>query len=153
MYGGYNWGHGILYVDNPYRGQSNTGNMNFRLQVTSRLRTELSTVVSNFTDPADNLEVFNVKIFRGRTTYQFTDRFSVRHILEHNTQDGTLGNNILLTYRLNAGTVLFVGYDDRYQRGSSIENGFFLTRQLQRTNRAFLANSLICSDTDLARSV
>ena len=136
-YGGYNWGHGILYGDNPYRGQSNTGNMTFRLQATSRLRSELSAVVSDFTDPVDQSEVFDVKIFRIRTTYQFTDRFSMRHILEHNTQDVTLGNNILLTYRLNAGTVLFVGYEDRYQRGSSIENGFFLTRQLQRTNRAF----------------
>jgi len=49
----------------------------------------------------------------------------------------TLGNNLLLTYRINVGTVAFLGYDDRYQRGSRIDNLLFKTTKLQRTNRAF----------------
>ena len=78
-----------------------------------------------------------MKIFRSRTTYQFTDRLQLRHIMEHNTQDTTLGNNILMTYRINAGTVVFLGYDDRFQRGNQIEDAMMLTMDLQRTNRAF----------------
>ena len=83
------------------------------------------------------MEVFDVKIFRTRTTYQFTNRLLLRHIMEHNTFAGTLGNNVLLTYRINAGTVAFLGYDDRYRQGFQIDEGFFPTHRLERTNRAF----------------
>ena len=138
LYGGYNWGDGILYDEaNPYVGRSKGGTVNLRLQATSRLRAELTTVLSDFHNPLDNTEVFDVKIFRSRTTYQFTDRLQLRHIMEHNTQDTTLGNNILMTYRINAGTVVFLGYDDRFQRGNQIEDAMMLTMDLQRTNRAF----------------
>ena len=92
---------------------------------------------SNFVDPLDDSEVFDVKIYRTRTTYQFTDRLLLRHIMEHNTQSLTLGNNILLTYRINAGTVAFLGYDDRFQGGNRIDEGLFPSRALMRTNRAF----------------
>ena len=137
LFGGYNWGHGILYDEvNPYRGQSVSGNVNFRVQPTSRLRTELRTVFSSFVDPLGGAEIYDVKILRGRTTYQFTDRLLLRHILEHNTWDLTLGNNLLMTYRINAGTVLFLGYDDRFRDGTKIDSVLFPMMALQRTNRA-----------------
>ena len=46
-------------------------------------------------------------------------------LMEHNTLDVTLGNNLLMTYRLNAGTVLFLGYDDRFQQGDRIDSLVF----------------------------
>ncbi len=138
IYGGYNWGDGILYADDPYLGRSTIGNVNFRFQPTTRLRTEFTMVSSDFVNPAGGADVFNVRIFRTRTTYQFTDRLLARHIAEHNTQSVTVGNNVLLTYRINAGTVVFLGYDDRFQRGSRIDDGLtFPTTALLRTNRAF----------------
>ena len=138
LFGGYNWGHGILYDDvNPYRGQSVSGNVNFRVQPTPRLRTELRTVFSDFVDPRSGAEVYDVKIYRGRTTYQFTDRLMLRHIVEHNTWQTTLGNNLLMTYRINAGTVLFLGYDDRFRDGMELNPVIFQLAALQRTNRAF----------------
>ncbi|SVA76418.1 uncharacterized protein METZ01_LOCUS129272, partial [marine metagenome] len=55
--------------------------------------------------------------------------------------------NLLLTYRVNSGTVFYVGYDDHYQQGDLIEdasgnaaylgNSEFFTTDLLRTNRAF----------------
>ena len=78
----------------------------------------------------------DVKIFRTRTTYQFTDRLLLRYILEHNTFGKTLGNNLLMTYRINAGTVAFLGYDDRYRQGRRIDEILFPTAAFQRTNRA-----------------
>ena len=135
--GGINWGDGIFYGTDPFLGRSTSGNFLFRLNATSRLRTELTGIFSSFADPIADSEVFNVKMFRTRTTYQFTDRLLLRHIMEHNTLAVTLGNNLLLTYRINAGTVAFLGYDDRYQRGSRIDNLLFKTTKLQRTNRAF----------------
>ena len=137
IYGGYNWGDGILYADDPYLGRSTIGNVNFRFQPTSRLRTEFNMVSSDFVNPVDQANIFNVRIFRTRSTYQFTDRLLVRHIAEHNTQSVTVGNNVLFTYRINAGTVLFLGYDDRFQRGTRIDSLLFPFTSLQRTNRAF----------------
>jgi len=134
--GGINWGDGVFYGTDPFLGRSTSGNFLFRLNATSRLRTELTGIFSSFADTIADSEVFNVKIFRTRTTYQFTDRLLLRHIMEHNTLAVTLGNNLLLTYRINAGTVAFLGYDDRYQRGSRIDNFLFRTTRLQRTNRA-----------------
>ena len=153
IYGGYNWGDGILYrhddygVDAPYLGWTTVGNVNFRFQPTSRLRTEFTMVSSDFVNPDSGIDVYNVRIYRTRTTYQFTDRLLARYILEHNTDAATLGNNVLFTYRVNAGTVIFLGYDDRYQRGDLIRgtdnqlaylgNPYFATPDLLRKNRAF----------------
>ncbi len=132
-----NGGDGVFFSDAPFLGRSTNGNVSLYLRPTSRLRTELRAISSRFVDPTNDAEIFDVKIYRWRATYQFTDRLLLRHILEHNTLSGTLGNNVLLTYRINTGTVVFLGYDDRYQQGLQIDEGFFPTTQLERTNRAF----------------
>jgi hypothetical protein len=77
-----------------------------------------------------------VKIYRALTTYQFTDRLTARNITEINSYTGSLGINLLATYRVNAGTVFYVGYDDRYQQGDKFETLRFPTARYQRTNRA-----------------
>jgi hypothetical protein len=81
-------------------------------------------------------EVLDVKIFRSRTTFQFTNRLLARNILEYNTFDRTLGANVLLTYRVNAGTVFFIGYDDHYREGRRINELMYPTGSLMRENRA-----------------
>ena len=134
---GVNWGDGVLFGDDPFLGRSRGGNLTLIFRPTSRLRMDLRGIFSQFVDPRDETELFDIKILRNRSTYQFTDRFLVRHILEHNTWSGTVGNNLLLTYRINTGTVMFLGYDDRYQQGSRISDAMFpRTRLLERTNRA-----------------
>jgi len=135
--GGANWGDGIFFSAAPFLGQAVTGNFLISARPSPRLRTELTGTFSRFVDPLDGSEVFDVKIFRTRATYQFTDHLLLRHILEHNTQAVTLGNNLLLTYRINAGTVVYLGYDDRYEAGSRINPVWFRSRRLERTNRAF----------------
>ena len=134
---GANGGDGIFFSDSPFLGRSTSGNVSIHVRPTSRLRTELRSVFSRFVDPANDVEIYDVQIYRWRATYQFTDRLLLRHILEYDTFSGTLGNNLLLTYRINAGTVAFLGYDDRYQQGAQIDEGVFPTSQFARTNRAF----------------
>ena len=139
VFGGVNGGDGILFSDSPYLGRSTAMNIGVFARPTSRLSTQINAISSRFVNPVGHAEVFDVKIFRTRTTYQFTERFLLRHIVEHNTLSMTVGNNLLLTYRINAGTVAFLGYDDRFQRGSRINDLLFLTTALQRTNRAVFA--------------
>ena len=101
---------------------------------------------SRFTDPrAGDDVVFDVIIFRALTTYQFTNRFLLRNISEYNSFDKTLGLNFLFTYRVNAGTAFYVGYDDRYQQadhfefdpdGDGVFEQPFQTMDFTRTNRA-----------------
>ena len=139
--GRYNWGDEIRYGDAPILGDGSDVNLFVNIRPFSRLQTQLNTNTSRLLDPTDLSEVFNVKIFRALTTYQFTDRLVLRNILEHNTFNRTLGANVLLTYRVNSGTVFFVGYDDRYQQGNLIldddDESVFLTTDMLRTNRAF----------------
>ena len=124
--------------ENPYLGSETGWNAFINLRLIPQLESRINLNTNQFKDLHNpNDSVFDVKILRAQTTYQFTDRLLLRHIMEHNTQAVTVGNNILFTYRLNAGTVAFLGYDDRYQRGTRIDNILFQTTQLQRTNRAF----------------
>jgi len=136
---GFNVGDGILFSDSPFLGRSTAYNVIVSAKPTTRLSTRIRAISSRFVNPVGNAELFDVKIFRTETTYQFTERFLLRHIMEHNTLSMTLGNNLLLTYRINAGTVAFLGYDDRFQRGTRINDTLFLTTALQRTNRAVFA--------------
>ena len=112
-----------------------------------RLQSQIFINSSRLVDPFNDTEVFDIKIYRAQSTFQFTDRLLLRNIMEYNTFDRTVGANVLFTYRVNSGTVFFIGYDDHYQQGDLIldsdGDSAFLGRQelfttdLLRTNRAF----------------
>ncbi len=86
-----------------------------------------------------------MKILRARTDIQFTDRLALRNIVEFNTLNETFDFNVLVNYRINAGTVFYVGYDDHYMQADLIEGDrdgdgsddqLFFSDELRRTNRA-----------------
>ena len=56
--------------------------------------------------------------------------------MEYNTFDKRLLANILGTYRVNAGTVFFAGYDARYDQGDRFDGQLFPNNRLLRTNHA-----------------
>ena len=83
--------------------------------------------------------MFDIQVLRALTTFQFTERLLLRNILEHNSFDRTLDGNLLLTYRVNSGTVFYLGYDGHYQqenRLDPLDPMRFLTQRYRRTNRA-----------------
>ena len=141
--GSLDWGDGIFFSENPFLGRSTGGRILASVRPFSRLQSDISLDFSHLRDPNTGTDVFDVKILRALTTYQFTERFLFRNIMEYNTFDKTLDANILFTYRVNSGTVLFMGYDDHYQQGDFIDFGetlaerFLVTDRLRRTNRAF----------------
>ena len=137
-----------IYYDEerPYLGRDFGWNGFLNVRFMSRLSTRIFVDTNRFVDVTAGDElVFDVNIFRTQTTYQFTDRLLFRNISEYYSFDQKLSLNFLLTYRINAGTVFYVGYDDRYQQGDLIErdaNGdgiddrYFPTTSMLRTNRA-----------------
>ena len=119
--GYYEYGDLVRYVENPYLGRGSTGSFFAALRPLSRFQSEINLRTSDFIDPrtGDDL-VFDVKILRALSTYQFTDRFLLRNISEYNTFDKTVDLNLLFTYRLNAGTAFYIGYDDHYRQADQI---------------------------------
>ena len=134
--GFFNWGDQVRYGDDPFLGNGATATLFASVRPMSRLNADLNFITSRLHDPRSAEQVFDVKIYRALTTYQFTNRLLLRNILEYNAFSGTLAANLLVTYRVNAGTVFFVGYDDHYQQGDLIDSTIFPTTRFEQTNRA-----------------
>ena len=135
--GGFNWGDQINFSATPFLGRSTGGRAMIFLRPFSRLQSSITANLSRLVDPRTDAEVFDVKIFRTETTYQFTERLLLRNIMEYNTFVRTLDANLLVTYRVNSGTVFYVGYDDHYEQGNRIDPLLFPTNEFRQTNRAF----------------
>ena len=151
--GFYRYGDEVRYQENPFLGRGGSGGMFITLRPVSRFQSQINLNTSRLIDPrvdpnvGDPL-VFDVTIVRALSTYQFTDRLAYRNIIEFNTLQRTAGLNMLVSYRVNAGTVFYIGYDDRYRQadrilgedfdGDGIADYLFPSVDtLQRTNRAF----------------
>ena len=145
--GYYRRGDEVKYQENPYLGKGGSGSIYASVRPVSRFQSELNLSVSDFIDLRSGAEtIFDVKILRTLSTYQFTDRLLLRNITEYNTFDRKFALNWLFTYRVDAGTAFYVGYDDHYQQadrlygdlnGDGFEEQLFPNLMLmQRTNRA-----------------
>ena len=147
--GFFSYGDQVRYQENPFLGRGGSGGMFITVRPVSRFQSQINLNVSRLLDPRNEDElVFDVKILRALSTYQFSDRLALRNIAEFNTLQRTLGLNLLVSYRVNAGTVFYIGYDDRYQQadlilgddldGDGIQDYLFPSiTALERTNRAF----------------
>ena len=134
-----NIGDEIRFVPSPYLGHTSVFNATVTLRPSSRFQSLVTLNTTRFTDVRTDVVDFDVKIIRALTTYQFTPRLLVRNIVEANSLNKTAGLNLLVTYRVNAGTVAFVGYDDRYRQGNRVNATVFPTDEYRRTNRAIFA--------------
>ncbi len=149
--GGFGWGDEVYFDEaNPFLGRSSGLRMFVNFRPVSRFAANINITTSRFTDPQrlfisglnegerdENGLIFSVNILRALSTYQFTDRLLLRNITEFNTHDQTLGLNFLVTYRVNAGTVFFVGYDDHYRQREQFDDQVNITGTgYQQTNRA-----------------
>ena len=81
--------------------------------------------------------IFDNHLLRSRLNYQFTRELSLRLIVDYNAvlpnssligldREKQFSSDILLTYLVNPGTALYVGYTDRYENlaldpGRSVE--------------------------------
>jgi hypothetical protein len=126
-------------VPNAFLGKLLDYSITATFRPTSRLESRLLVDGNRFSDPLLGRDEFHVKILRWTSTYQFTPRLLIRNIWELNTgagSDHTMFENILVTYRVNSGTVFYVGYDDRYREGNAINSQIFSDPTYRRTNRA-----------------
>jgi hypothetical protein len=129
----------------PFLGRETGVRVDFTLRPIPSVQARLSVDRSRFVDTANATEIFNVNVFRAQITYQATRPLGFRSISQYDTEERTLDLNLLATYRVNAGTVFYVGYDDHHRQanhirggpdGDGIERPLFSSSRLQRTNRA-----------------
>ena len=136
------WGDAIFYDwSNPFLGRGVNVRFSATIRPAPRFTTDIDVATSRFHDVRfGDVQLFDARIVRSLSTLTVTDRLLLRNITEYNSFDGTLGTNLLVTYRINALTVFYAGYDDHYRQGNLIElagDRYFPTRALQPTNRAF----------------
>jgi hypothetical protein len=146
--GNFSFGDEIYYAGLQLGRQINWS-VSGTIRPTSALQWGLNFNSRRLTDPTGGgAEIFDVKIIRSQTTFQITDRLGVRNITEFNTGNETLALNVLFNYRVNSGTVFYLGYDDHYQQADLIEGDIdgdganeqlFFTNGLRQTNRAIFA--------------
>ena len=137
--GSFSNGDEIRFTSNPYLGSSAVYSLSTTLRPFARFQSVIKLSTSRFQDVRNDSTVFNVKILRAQTTYQFTPRLLIRNITEFNEGLGanhTMFQNILVTYRVNSGTAFYVGYDDRYRHGDAINPKLFPDSAYERTSRA-----------------
>ena len=150
--GGFSWGDEVYFDEaNPFLGRESGFRTFINFRPVARFASNINITRSRFTDPHgffmpgvnegerdEDGGVFSVNILRALSTYQFTDRLLFRNIVELDTHDDTLGLNLLLTYRVNAGTVFYVGYDDHYRQRDQFEAPVNIAGTgYRQTNRAF----------------
>jgi len=131
-----NAGDQIRFVADPFLGTTTAWDVAVALRPVPRFQSDFSIAASRFRDSLARRQEFDVKILRSLSTYQFTERLLLRNITEHNTLDKTVGENLLLTYRVNAGTVFYLGFDTRYRHADQINPTLFPGDAYTRTNRA-----------------
>ncbi len=143
----YDRGDQIFFdIDNPFLGNGSRSRVSATLRPFARFSSRVGVNTSRLVDTRGlQGDVFNVEIYRAQSVLTFTDRLLMRNITEYNTFNKDLDFNILFTYRVNAGTVFYFGYDDHYRQADQLEgdldgDGFddrlFFTTDLRRTNRA-----------------
>ena len=144
---GFDWGDEVYFDPvNPFLGRESGFRTFINFRPVSRFATNINITTSRFLDPlglfvaglnegerSEDGEIFNVNIFRALNTYQVTDRLALRNITEFNTYRGTVGLNLLATYRVNSGTAFYVGYDDHYQQYEQFHDD-----QVNITDRGYL---------------
>jgi uncharacterized protein DUF5916 len=118
----------------PYLTRADDGQINLALRPTSRMRFDQTYIFSRLrtrrgsTPPGvpDSTNIFNDHILRSKLNYQFNREVSLRVILDYNAvlsnvalvdleRSKRLTTDILLTYLVNPGTAVYVGYGESYE--------------------------------------
>jgi hypothetical protein len=137
LYTGYSLGREVNFFPGPglvpFVADSTSGYARLDFRPLPRLRVDQSYIYSRLATgaelalagvPADT-SIFNNHLTRTRVHYQFTRELSLRAILDYNAvlpnsdlvaleHSKRLGADFLLTYLLNPGTALYIGYTDLY---------------------------------------
>jgi hypothetical protein len=110
-------GRALFYDDiDPFLGSSLTANASALFQIGSRFSEEVEYSHNAFDRLSSGERVYTVNLLNTRTTYQFSKELAVRSIVRFDSQRHRVLTDLLGSYDLRPGTVLYVGYGSLYQK-------------------------------------
>ena len=125
----YTWGTAVNHDPadglTPFLGRAAEAEVNVTLRPTSRLRMDQAYIFSRL-NTRGGARVLSERLLRANVNYQFNRFVSLRAIVDYEAESGdtTLADveddkqwraDVLLTYLLNPGTAVYVGYTDSYR--------------------------------------
>ncbi len=125
----YTWGTAVNHDPadglTPFLGRAAEAEVNVTLRPTSRLRMDQAYIFSRL-NTRGGARVLSERLLRAKVNYQFNRFVSLRAIVDYEAERGdtTLADveddkqwraDVLLTYLLNPGTAVYVGYTDSYR--------------------------------------
>jgi hypothetical protein len=109
--GGAAGGYATYYDDvDPFQGWSRTRWLDVVLQPGPRWTQQVSWQHVDFDRHGTRADVYDLTILNTRTTYQFSRRMFSRGIVQYDSQRRRVLVDLLQSYELRPGTVLFAGY-------------------------------------------
>lgn len=115
--GNWNRGGAIFYdPDEPYAGRSLNTGIELTVQPTGQFTQTVSYTRVEFDRRDTGARVYTIDLVNARTTYQFTRQLFVRGILQHDSSRRRLLADLLGSYELRPGTVLYAGYGSLYDK-------------------------------------
>lgn len=126
--GGWFWvGRGVYFdlddddIDESFLGYCQNGGLWCTLRPTDRLKVETSIERDNMLLEWGGDEIYDEWVGRAKATYQFNREFAFRGVLQENSHDETLAMQLLFSYVYVPGSVFYLGLNEEYDHGSSIE--------------------------------
>jgi Domain of unknown function (DUF5916) len=119
LYGNWNFGLATFYdPEEPFRGRSRNLTLGGTLQPTGRFSQafEYQRVVFDRYDTG--ARVYTIDIVNARTTYHFTPRLFVRAITQYDSSRHRVLLDLLSSYELKPGTVIYAGYGSLFEKRS-----------------------------------
>jgi hypothetical protein len=112
-----NVGRSLFYdEEDPFVGESKSGRLGATFQAGGRFSQDVEFTRSVFDRPDTEARVFTVNVLNTRTTYQFTKELALRGIVQYDSQRHRVLTDILGSYDLRPGTVVYAGYGSLYQK-------------------------------------
>lgn len=110
-------GKAIFYDEKaPFGGKQRTYFAEVQLQPSARLNQTVSYDRVEFDRGSTGERVFTVNVLNTKTTFQLDRRFSVRAIVNYNSSASRVLTDLLASWELLPGTVVFVGYGSLIER-------------------------------------
>jgi hypothetical protein len=106
-----NAGLAVFYdPEEPYQGNSSDVSTGVTLQPNGRFSQEIGLERVEFDRESTGERVYTVKLVNTKTTYQFTNHFFVRAIVQYDSSQYRVLTDFLSSYELRPGTVFYAGY-------------------------------------------
>ena len=88
------------------------------IQVGGRFSESIDFARNTFDRPSTGERVYTVNLVNTRTTYQFSKELAIRAIVRFDSQRHRFLTDLLGSYDLRPGTVVYIGYGSLYQKRS-----------------------------------